>query len=275
MLATVRRWFAKEPCRELSEALGEASIPSFQPAVLQVLKLLRDPNTGFAKIGEAVSMDPGLTVRVLRIVNSPAYGLRRRVDNVPHAAAILSRSGLEQLVLGVAVKRTVPTKTADRDFWRTASRRAATARALAERVDPSRASLCFCGGLLQDLAVPLLAGARDDYADVRRSAADSGQLADLEQQHFGWSHADVAGWLCEAWGFPDSLRRAIAGHHGAEDAPLAVQVVALVESSTSDDPDAFIDAAHDRFAVRRDVVRQALAEGQELGDLLAAALSTS
>lgn len=273
MLATIRGWFAKEPRQELVELLGEGAIPSMQHSVLEILRVLRDPGTTPRQIGQAVSADPGVAVRVLRLVNSPAAGLKRRVDNIGHAATLLGRSGLESIVLGVAVKRVLPHAHPDLEtFWRVAAHRATAAQALAARIQPADASLCFAGGLLQDLAVPLLLEAKQDYRDLLRDTTH-GELALTEASEFGWTHAEVADWLCEAWGLPDNLRDAIAGHHGSGRAPVPVRLVSWVDEHTEDDPDALVAQLCDEFDVDAEHVRQALLVGRTQGEALADALA--
>lgn len=276
MLTKVRRWFSADPREELKIALGNTPVPTFRSAVMEILRLLRDPVADHRKIGNAVARDPGLSVRVLRLVNSPAYGLKRKVDNVPHAAALLGRSGLEEIVLSLAVREALPQHAiADAHFWRIAAHRAATARAIAQQIDPSQAALCFSGGLLQDLAIPMLATAKPDYVEVWREAPGTSQLVDLEREHYGWTHADVASWMCEAWAFPEPLRAAIEGHHNttsSSPAPIAVQLVALLEQQDQD-PDAFIELVHDRFDLRPDLLKRALEEGKEGGERLAVTMA--
>ena len=272
MLSAVRRWFAKEPRTELIEVLGRAEIPSFQPSVLRILKLIRDPNSGNRQIGQAVMADPGLSIRVLRLVNSSAFGLRRKVDNVGHAAGLLGRTSLEELVVGLAVRQALPASPlAGPQFWRVSAQRAATARAIAEQIAPSSAPLCFSGGLLQDMALPLLANARPAYAATWRDEGLSTLVAS-EADRFGFTHAQVADWLSEAWGFPDGLRQAIGGHHGVGDAPVPVQLVALL-GMMDDDPDQLVEIARDRFALNPDRLIGALAVGEERGAELAEALA--
>ncbi len=274
MLSKVRQWFSADPREELKTALGQTPIPAFRPVILEILKLLRDPLSDHRKIGEAVARDPGLSVRVLRLVNSSAYGLKRKVDNVSHAAALLGRSGLEEIVLSLAVRDALPQhEIADRQFWRTASHRAATARAVAERIAPSQASLCFSGGLLQDLAVPMLAVAKPGYTELWKETHHSDRLVATELEQYGWTHADVAGWLCEAWDFPQTLRVAIEGHHSttiSSQTPVAVQIAALLDQHT--DPDEIVEVSRDRFALDPDTLRAALEEGEEGGKRLALAM---
>ncbi len=274
MPGDVKGWFARTPRAELTEALGEAHIPSFKVNVMRLLKQLRDEKSTLATIARTAEADPGLSVKVLRTVNSSAYGLPRKVDNVQHAISLLGRSELETLTLTMAVRNAIPSRTrADLKLWQLASRRAAIARHLAKRIDPSVASMSFSAGLLQDLAIPLLSQARPSYRELLADTKGA-ELVFAERAAYGFDHPQVAGWLCESWGFPEALQEAISGHHGRrDDAPVPVLVVGTIDASALDKPDDVVDEAHAKFGLATDVVKAAIEIGRREGDALARALA--
>ncbi len=65
------------------------------PVVYHKLKdAIRDPESTFQDFADIIRSDPGLSIRILRIVNSSFYGLSASVDSVTHALNIL---GVDQL----------------------------------------------------------------------------------------------------------------------------------------------------------------------------------
>lgn len=269
------------PRERLRHLLGNVDLPVFPAATHQVLTALRDPRVDANRLGALVERDPGITMRVLKMANSPAFGLRKSVTSVPHAVSMLGRGQLETLVLAAAVNRALPKGTARgfdaKRFWRAAARRGATARAVAELMNPAQASNAFVGGLLQDLAVPLLAHHHPDarYAGVLEQWHGSGgSLGALERSVFGWSHADVGGWLCEDWGFPNELAAQIEGHHDASRAmPAVVLVSGMDEAKPERATEAIIAVAHERFGVKPDAIKAACERGREHGDELGRVLA--
>jgi HD-like signal output (HDOD) protein len=240
-------WFRRrrqDPRKELLGALGSAELPTFPPLLTQILQDLRAEDLPLTKIGQRVGQDPTLTVKVLKTVNSAGFGLRRRVESVPHAVTLLGRARLESIILPLAVGEALPAEGGPgfepRRFWHAAARRAAVARGLAHLLDPSSRDLSYTAGLLQDMAIPLLVHNRpDSYGPVlERWHAGEGPLHELEREAFGWTHADVAGWLCADWGLPEPLAAAITAHHGASDpelqAPAPVRLVALLDEAPDD-----------------------------------------
>jgi len=233
-----------DPKKALRTVLGDCSLPSFSSVVLEALERLRDPEATAASVGEALSADPGLSVRILATVNSAAYALRREVRSIEHAVALLGIPTVESLVLSAAVGETIPTASQrgyeSERFWRAAARRAATARRLAGMMHPASASESFTAGLLQDMAVPFLAtGLSQQYGPILEQwHSGGGNLAALEQEEFGWDHAEIGSWLGLEWRLPESLANSIGGHHGAVDeeseelvSPPAVHLVSFIRET--------------------------------------------
>ena len=77
MFAALQRLWSGSPRDNLMTVLGDAEIPALPVAAMRVLKAARDPNADNKTLGRLVSMDAGLSLRVLRMVNSAAFGLRR------------------------------------------------------------------------------------------------------------------------------------------------------------------------------------------------------
>ena len=205
----------------LEDVLGDAPIPTFPAIVLEVLAQLRDPDVPVRAIAEHLMTEPNLTLRVLRMANSAAFGAQQTIDDVGHAVVFLGRRPVESLVLSVAIRDVLPRAAApgfeSTRFWRTAARRAAAAQALADALHPRTATMSFTAALLQDMAVPILAHRRiEDYGRVLRHWHNTGgDLSRIEEDEFGWTHADIAQWLCTEWEIPESLATAIGAHHDA------------------------------------------------------------
>jgi len=263
VLKTLRSMFSSDPHANLKRVVGATPIPSFPASIQRVQQALRDPSCSMATVGDRIAADPGLSIDVLKLANSAAYGLRRPVSDPAHAARLLGRSEVEALVLGIAVRDALPGRIPGFDagrFWHTAARRAALAAGLAQRVQPRVARLSFTAGLLQDLAVPLLAHANPQgYRQVLATQRQlGGRLDHHERRSLGWDHAMVAGWLCEAWVFPQALALAIAGHHD-DSAPAPVQVAAELD----DDLEPMVEAARQRLGLPADTCLAVLEEADD------------
>lgn len=267
--------------RKLRSVLGGYEIPTFPGVVMRTVEVLRKPDASAADVADVLGTDPGLTVRLLKLVNSAAYSPSRPVNNVAQAVAIAGSRTVEALVLSAGVTTALGVQQFDgfdqRRFWQTSSLRATLARKLAIEYHPSSAGLSFTAGLLQDMAVPLLATAREDYRSVLAAwHAGTTDLLELELSMFGWGHDEVGHWLCQEWGLPESLSDAIAGHHGRRDEPIptAIQLVSSIrevpiEDSPGDIPEDILGRAITEFGYDADRVRALYEEAEaEAADLV-------
>ncbi len=255
----------------LSKALDGFELPSFPGVAMRVLEEIRKAEATPTSVAEILASDPGLSVKVLRTVNSAAFSLRQPVSSVPHAVALLGLSNLESMIVAVAVNEALPATCYrgfdPQRFWKTAARRAAIAQELASVLHPATRVECFTWALLQDLAVPLLAEHRaPEYGQVlERWRAGEGMLHDLEREAFGWDHAEVGAAVCEAWDLPEPIADVIHGHHGVPGSgacPPAVALEGLLrEGDDLPGADDLLNAAEARFGLPSPVVKQALDRG--------------
>jgi HD-like signal output (HDOD) protein len=269
-----------DPKARLEKAMRGYALPSFPAAIMQTLEKIRDPDARASSVAEALSLDPGLSVQVLRLANSAAFSARNKVENLTQAIALVGFSQLETMVLSVGVSGATPTTSSPgydaARFWRASARRGVLAHSLASILCPARRSECFTAGFLQDMALPLLATrAPDKYGPIlERWHKEGGDLCEMEQEACGWDHAEVATWMCQAWDFPESIAAAIGGHHGEQlSGHETLGPVSLVAWLREDDEDSAVEAmiedARSRWAVPPDTVRKLMEESLEKGEALA------
>ena len=276
----------QSPAREddqLRAALAGYTPPSFSAIVMCILEEVRNDDTALSSIGDLVSTDPGLSVRLLGAVNSAGFGLRHRVKSIHHAVSLLGRGPLESILVSMAVRGALPRNaTRGHDparFWKTAVKRGVTARALAELLDPATASQSFTAGLLQDMAVTVLAQLHGEaYGSLLEDWHRGGEdLAALEREAFRWDHADAGAMLCRHWEFPEELTLAIASHHASADdgngpLPAARLVAALRETDEGLGVERLVEDAHEQFGLSRDVTVELVSSSFEAAEELSGLL---
>lgn len=265
----------------LSEVLESCEVGHFSTAVMQTLQTLRDPESTSDDIARIAQWDAGLVLRVLRMVNSAAYGLRREINSVPQAITFLGRSRLESLVVSLAVKDMLPSTPCSAfdatRFWRTAARRASLARLLAERIHPGESEKYFLYGLLQDMGLPVVAKAMPEQYDTMLGewlGNDETGLHEIELRTLGWNHAEAGKLLANHWQLPTALAQAISTHHQVEGArPTAVCLVSFVrEDNAPTGMEAMIRGAQEHYDLPRpwldELVDKAEEESAELADVI-------
>ena len=213
-------FFKSDPKERMQKILGgNYQLPRFRKSVFETLRRLRDPDVQPNQITEVMSMDPDLTSKVMRTVNSTAYAPRCKIDSLDHAIMMLGRSNLERIVMMLGAQTVIPSKLPRvldiRVFWKTSAKRAVLAKGIADAVIPAHASLSFTAGFLQDITIPLLATGREqEYVPIlEESVKNNRDLHVLEQETFGWDHAELGAIVCNEWELPEDLGGAIKDQH--------------------------------------------------------------
>ncbi len=269
-----------DPKTMLKKVLGDYNLPSFPDVVLKTLEKTRDPNASSDVIAQILAKDPGLTVRVLRTVNSAAFSPIQKVENLTQAISLLGMSSLESLVLSMGVSKTLPNDAVGgfnpKLFWQGSARRAYIAKALSQHLHPQKNMESFTAGLLQDMALPFLVKRKTEAYDKFLKSWERGErsLHEMEKETFGWDHAEVATWMCWEWKLPESLASAIGGHNqpeenGEHERPAAVFLVSFIKNS-NDNPGAehLIEAAREKYGLEPGMLKALVEESFEQAEEL-------
>lgn len=234
--------------QELLERVED--MPSIPASAAQVIHLAADPDASAKDVADAVSMDPALTTRVLRIVNSVAYGMPRRVSTVSHAVVIMGMSALRSAVISasVASELSISAEKSGLDpnaFWRHCAGAAAGGRILSKHFKLGSAGEMFVAGLLHDMGRLVLARALSlqHRRVMRRMEAEKTDIITAEIDEFGCSHCHAGWWLADQWNLPTELQHAAGHHHNplvaGEGASFAaiIQLADLMSQSLEHDQD--------------------------------------
>ena len=253
----------KDPHARLHEILGEYELPRFRKTIFETLNRLRDPKATSDDIAEVMSMDADLTSRVMRMVNSLAYAPKMPIKDLDHAVTMLGKSELERVVMMVGAKMAAPKNVpsyVDMDaFWQRAGLRAVIARGLADLTAPSKAGLCFSAGFLQDFSVPIIAASKgSEYADVYEASAQNEKpLHEIEQERFGWDHAELGALVCNEWELPEDIGAAISSQNEPE-SELRPDPVYYVSDLPEEDDEAWRVRFKEQVLAHHEVSEEAL-----------------
>jgi len=197
-------------------AAGRVELPTIPRVVQRLIAALRDPDVDARKIGEALSQDPVLSAKVLRLANSSFFGGQRSMASIDAAVAMIGTQALNRLIVACGVASSfkaipgidLPT------FWRDALVAATAANKLAPRLeaDPEGAYVC---GLLHATGHLILCQTYPDIANAMFTGfavVRGAELAAIEMEAFGIDHSAVAALWVESLGFPqpvaDTIRNA-------------------------------------------------------------------
>ena len=214
---------------------GDIDIVSPPEIFLQVSEILDDPTKNAYDAGRIIENDPGLTSRLLKIVNSAIFGFPSKVTSVTRAIAIIGNVELRNLVLAtIVVDRfsKIPSEIPSmREFWRKSIRCALFARALTSyHPQCNDASTIFVCGLLHNLGNLVIYSRIPELASqaVILAKTDKISMQDAEQQVMNFDRFDVGGELCKLWRLPNLITKTIMFHNRPMAANIYTQEIAVV-----------------------------------------------
>ncbi|GAB4353337.1 MAG: HDOD domain-containing protein [Gammaproteobacteria bacterium] len=208
------------PHPEISRLIEETRDLVSPPQVhFALLEVLNNPDSTTQEMADVISVDPALTARLLRIVNSPYYGMSRRIDTISRAVAIVGTNELFNLAVAVSattVFARLPSALVNMDtFWRHSVFTAMLARELAKLCSVLHPERLFVAGILHDVGSLLLYNERPDtMSELLMSAqGDEEVLYQAERHRLGFSHAEVGASILRLWQLPETLCQAVEHHH--------------------------------------------------------------
>jgi putative nucleotidyltransferase with HDIG domain len=205
-----------------------SDLPTLPSIMIKLNRLMEDPKTSAEDLGRAISTDPVLSSKVLKLVNSPFYGFPGRIGTMSQAVVILGFSTIRNLVLTTSVMQALSRgKTHKRfdtqKYWLHSLATGALARVLAKEQNLPYQEEAFIGGLLHDIGKMIICQNLhaefeeiETYEKQNKCSTREAELAVL-----GLTHQEIGGWLAQKWHLPMALVNAIHFHHQPLEARLA------------------------------------------------------
>ncbi|OGF97077.1 MAG: hypothetical protein A3F83_16205 [Candidatus Glassbacteria bacterium RIFCSPLOWO2_12_FULL_58_11] len=206
--------------KRLADSLDK--IPSLPTTVGKVIQLANDINSSAKDILAVIQLDPVLTAKVLKLINSAFYGMPNKIS-LPQAVVLLGINTIKNLALSSAIvgqmgQNTVKIKTFDQDmFWKHSLGAGIAAKTICKKlkVDPKMMDEYFVAGLIHDLGKLVMALSMPMFMAKALQCAESGKLngAESEQKVIGIDHSEVGSMLAQKWSLNEALVNSILYHH--------------------------------------------------------------
>jgi putative nucleotidyltransferase with HDIG domain len=199
-----------------------SSVPMISASASRLLQITSQPDHEVIDVVNLVKTDANLTARVLKVVNSAAYGLVNQVTSVDRAVSYLG----QQVIVSIAIescagelfaKELSGYEAVGGDLWKHDLRTAIAARevVLQSGADLSP-DLAFTAGLLHDIGKALISdylrGSAPDAVELI-SSHDSLDYLAAEEHLVGVDHTIAGEALAIAWQLPPELIAVIRHHH--------------------------------------------------------------
>jgi HD-like signal output (HDOD) protein/CheY-like chemotaxis protein len=204
------------------------ALPSFPLVYLDIIREIESPNSSIQGIAEIVAKDPGITAKILQVVNSAAFGLPEKVNDPVEAVQQLGMTTVRSLALSAQVFSSfkpgrLKNFSADA-LWSHLMRCGDLARTIMRRegVKFAESEDAYTAGMLHDIGKLMLADSvPDDFAKALKLAENEKiPLHRAELEIFSATHTGLAAYLFGLWGLPAPIVEAVAFHYEPEKSDL-------------------------------------------------------
>lgn len=207
-------------------------VPLLSPSASQLLQLSASNDHDISEVVDIVKCDAALTARVLKIVNSVAYGLVHEVTTIERAVSYLGDRMVAGIALGDSASALFHKELEGYDgpkseLWNHDLRTAIASREVAKQSkQPLNPDLAFTAGILHAVGKAILSDFLQQTAHDVLASIDSLETSDYlagERKLLGIDHTEAGYELAKNWMLPESLQVAIRYHHRPADAPAEYQ----------------------------------------------------
>jgi len=196
------------------------SLPSMPELYCELMEELQSDNSTLENVGNIISKDIGMTVKILQVANSAFFGASNRVSSPVHAVQVLGLDLIQSLVLSCQIfsKSNLSKKKEllAEKIWKHSVNVAGLSTALAkvEKVKRDIENYSFTAGLLHEVGkIVILDNLPEIYQEyLLKLEADNRSELEIEKEVFGSSCAQIGAYLIGLWGLPDPIVEAIIYH---------------------------------------------------------------
>lgn len=184
----------------------------------KILKMIQSKSAELNEIAKMIEADPILTMKLLRVANSPIFATRSEIRSIQHALMLLGMKRISNIVLSVSIYSKFFMNTHKNAailmerFFQHSYLTGMTSKTLSQILRRQFDDNEFVGGLLHDIGkMAMLQVHPKEYSLVRQLITQE-RLNELaaEKEVFGENHIEVGLQMAHLWKLPEEIHRVIA-----------------------------------------------------------------
>ncbi|MFW2365233.1 MAG: HDOD domain-containing protein [Desulforhopalus sp.] len=197
------------------------NLPTLPEILLKLLEACDNDATPLSEIADLICKDPALSFRVLQLVNSSYYGLRRTFTGVEQAVVYLGSNSIKNIAITTSIHQVFERKRFKvvkqfniNRFWWHSLMCATLAKRLAQKTGFSSLDEAYLSGLLYDIGrLILISTFPEEHTSILLETNDVSNELWAETQLIGVTHCEAGSWLIHNWKLNSLMADAILYHH--------------------------------------------------------------
>ncbi len=179
----------------------------------RILKLIDEGNYSLNDLSSLIERDQVLSGKVLKLVNSPFYGLYSKVASVGKAIVLIGSNPVRGIMLSTSLFDIADKKLPG--LWDHSYGCSVVSGFIANRFNMKDIGEIMTAALLHDIGKVLIRKQlAEESAEIDKTVQSGGiTMMDAEKRIIDVTHDAVGSWIAGQWNFPPIINDIIAYHH--------------------------------------------------------------
>ncbi|MDE7169592.1 MAG: HDOD domain-containing protein [Mucispirillum sp.] len=220
------------------------NIPALPSIANDLIKLTSNNQAVASQITSKIKKDQGISSRVIKLVNSPFYGMRKEISSIDRATMLLGFGSVKNIALAISLDQYYQKPfnmygTTGQAMWNHSYNVALISSALAKHLDQNEDAL-YMAGLMHDIGKVVMA----DFLVKEVECVQD------ERAQLGCDHAEIASVIMNKWSVSQSVTEAVRTHHDANP-DIYGSIVAAANNIDKDsgNMDAYLEELHEKYPI--------------------------
>jgi len=181
------------------------NLPQLPQVMLELIKACNSDQTDIDELTKIISIDPGLTSKLIQIIGSAYINLPKEINDIKTAVMYLGMDTIRNIAISTSaihffkLTKSVPEFNVNQ-FWYHSYKCGVLARKIAEENDISNPDELFLAGLLHDIGrLVLLENYPDEYKQILKTSSNESQILAAELEKFDLNTPELSAWLFKKW----------------------------------------------------------------------------
>jgi len=184
----------------------------------QLLLDIQEVYPDLKKIARVIETDQGVSAGVLKAINSPLYGLRKKIISIRRAVMMLGVRSVLNIVNGLLLRAALSKNIDPLEFelyWKSSNDTAIIAGAITRHLRLGSPDRSYLMGLFHNCGIPLLMAKKKNYMGILSEAYtfEKNSISRYEDDLIGSNHADIGFIVGRYWQLPIEICQVIRLHH--------------------------------------------------------------
>ncbi len=227
-------------------------LPTLPSTFMKIEKELSYKNVSLQRIGGIISESVTVTAKMIRIINSPFFGLKFRINDITQAVTLLGLNVIKSMILyDFLQSKKVIHKDYESYFeglWTHSNQVGKFAEQIIYITNPQEVRMmeeAYISGLMLNIGKIVLLATEDYPRNILNYMKENKvRFSDAEYKLLGSSHSEVGAYFLALWGFPESCSETVLNHNHRERmdfSTFSVQNAVFIADLILKDPSMTID----------------------------------